>query len=43
MTENDDERLKAEIDEIMTRVDKIMEKVSRIIPDEGPDTEAEEQ
>ena len=42
MTENDDETLKAEIDEIMSRVDKIMEKVSRVIPDEGTDTEAEE-
>jgi hypothetical protein len=34
MTETDDEALKAEIDEIMDRVDAIMDNVARVIPAE---------
>jgi len=32
MTETDDEALKAEIEEIMSKVDTIMDKVARIVP-----------
>ncbi len=38
MTETDDEALKVEIDEIMSRVDMIMDKVARLIPDDTKDT-----
>ncbi|MEE4113147.1 MAG: hypothetical protein V2I40_10055 [Desulfobacteraceae bacterium] len=38
MTEADDEALKIEIDEIMSRVDMIMDKVARFIPEDTPDT-----
>jgi hypothetical protein len=34
MTETDDEALKVEIDEIMSRVDMIMDKVARFIPED---------
>ena len=34
MTETDDEALKVEIDEIMSKVDKIMDKVARFIPED---------
>jgi tetrahydromethanopterin S-methyltransferase subunit G len=33
MDTTDDEVLKAEIDEIMSRVDTIMDKVARVIPE----------
>lgn len=42
MTETDDETLKAEIDEIMNRVDAIMDKVARIIPEEKKETDGGE-
>lgn len=42
MPETDDETLKEEIDEIMSRVETIMEKVARIIPDDQPDGEGGE-
>ncbi len=42
MTNTDDEVLKAEIDEIMNRVDTIMDKVARIIPEEKKETDAQE-
>jgi len=38
MTETDDEALKIEIDEIMSRVDMIMDKVARLIPEDTKDT-----
>ena len=39
MTETDDETLKAEIDEIMNRVDVIMDKVARTTPEEAKEVE----
>ena len=42
MTETDDEALKAEIDEIMSRVDTIMDKVARIIPEDKKETTGQE-
>ena len=41
MTENDDEALKIEIDEIMSTVDAIMEKVAQVIPEENSETDAQ--
>ena len=41
MTENDDEALKIEIDEIMSTVDSIMEKVAQVIPEEQSDTDGQ--
>ncbi len=41
MTENDDEALKLEIDEIMSTVDSIMEKVAQVIPEDGPETDGQ--
>ncbi len=38
MTETDDEALKVEIDEIMSKVDMIMDKVARFIPEDTTDT-----
>jgi len=38
MTETDDEALKAEIDEIMNKVDMIMDKVARVIPEDIKET-----
>jgi hypothetical protein len=42
MSETDDETLKAEIDEIMSRVDTIMDKVARIIPEDKEETDGRE-
>lgn len=42
MTKTDDEALKAEIDEIMSRVDTIMDKVARIIPEDKKETTGQE-
>ena len=42
MTNTDDEVLKAEIDEIMNRVDTIMDKVARIIPEDKKETDGQE-
>ena len=42
MTETDDETLKAEIDEIMRRVDSIMDKVARIIPEDKEENDGGE-
>lgn len=42
MTEADDESLKAEIDEIMNRVDAIMDKVARVIPEDKAETDGHE-
>ena len=39
MAETEDETLKAEIDEIMNRVDVIMDKVARATPEEAKDVE----
>ena len=41
MTENDDEALKMEIDEIMSTVDTIMEKVAQVIPEEKPEQDGQ--
>ena len=41
MTEADDEALKAEIDEIMSRVETIMDKVARVIPEERQETDGQ--
>jgi hypothetical protein len=41
MTETDDEALKAEIDEIMHRVDAIMDKVARALPEDNEDAEGQ--
>lgn len=41
MTETDDETLKAEIDEIMGKVDAIMDKVARIIPEDRQASEGQ--
>ena len=41
MTETDDEALKAEIDEIMGKVDTIMDKVARIIPEDRQESEGQ--
>lgn len=38
MTETDDEALKFEIDEIMSKVDMIMDKVARFIPEDTKET-----
>ncbi|MCB2146499.1 MAG: hypothetical protein KQI81_08495 [Deltaproteobacteria bacterium] len=38
MTEVDDEALKAEIEEIMSKVDTIMDNVARIIPGDTKET-----
>lgn len=38
MTETDDEALKAEIDEIMNKVEMIMDKVARVIPEDIKET-----
>ncbi|BBO67724.1 hypothetical protein DSCA_16540 [Desulfosarcina alkanivorans] len=42
MTETDDEALKAEIDEIMSRVDSIMDKVARVIPEDKDENDGGE-
>ena len=42
MTETDDEALKAEIEEIMSKVDTIMDKVARIIPGDTKETNGRE-
>jgi N-acetyl-beta-hexosaminidase len=42
MTETDDEALKAEIDEIMSKVDTIMNKVAQIIPEDTKGTGGQE-
>jgi len=42
MSEPDDETLKAEIDEIMNRVDAIMDNVARVIPESQNKTEGQE-
>jgi hypothetical protein len=42
MNETDDETLKAEIDEIMNRVDTIMDKVARIIPEDENESDGGE-
>jgi len=42
MTESDDDALKAEIDEIMSRVDIIMDKVALIIPEDKRETSSQE-
>jgi hypothetical protein len=42
MTETDDEALKAEIDEIMHRVDAIMDKVAHVLPEDKEKTEGQE-
>ncbi|WP_372680543.1 hypothetical protein [Desulfosarcina sp.] len=42
MTEPDDEALKVEIDEIMTKVDMIMDKVARFIPEDTKDSNSGE-
>jgi hypothetical protein len=42
MTETDDEALKAEIDEIMSKVDTIMNKVAQIIPEDTKGTDGQE-
>jgi len=42
MTETDDEALKAEIDEIMSKVDTIMDKVARVIPEDTKETSGQE-
>ena len=42
MTATDDEALKAEIDEIMSKVDKIMDKVARVIPQDTNETNGQE-
>ena len=42
MTNTDDEVLKAEIDEIMNRVDTIMDKVARIIPEDKKEPDGQE-
>lgn len=39
MAETEDETLKAEIDDIMNRVDVIMDNVARVIPEEGNERE----
>jgi hypothetical protein len=36
MSDSDEDVLKAEIDEIMRRVDAIMDKVARVIPETPP-------
>lgn len=38
----DEEALKAEIDEIMNRVDTIMDKVARVVPEERKETDDQE-
>lgn len=38
MTETDDEALKAEIEEIMNKVDTIMDKVARMVPGDTKET-----
>ena len=42
MTETDDEALKLEIDEIMSKVDMIMDKVAQFIPEDSKDTNGHE-
>ena len=42
MPNTDDEVLKAEIDEIMNRVDTIMDKVALIIPEDKKETDGQE-
>jgi hypothetical protein len=42
MTEIDDAALKAEIDEIMSKVDMIMDKVARVIPEDTRETNGNE-
>ena len=42
MTETDDEALKAEIEQIMSKVDTIMDKVARIIPGDTKETNGKE-
>ena len=42
MTETDDETLKVEIDEIMSKVDMIMDKVARFIPEDTKETNGHE-
>jgi hypothetical protein len=42
MTENDEEALKAEIDEIMNRVDTIMDNVARVLPEQKEETDGQE-
>ena len=42
MTETDDEALKVEIDEIMSKVDMIMDKVARFIPEETDEGDGHE-
>jgi hypothetical protein len=42
MTEADDETLKFEIDEIMSKVDIIMDKVARVIPEDTKETNGHE-
>jgi hypothetical protein len=42
MNETDDEALKAEIEEIMSKVDTIMDKVARVIPGDSKETNGRE-
>lgn len=42
MTQPDEDALKAEIDEIMDRVDTIMQKVARLVPEENKENDKEE-
>jgi hypothetical protein len=42
MTETDDEALKAEIDEIMSKVARIMDKVAQVIPEDTKETAGQE-
>jgi hypothetical protein len=42
MTESDEEALKAEIDEIMNRVDAIMDNVARVLPEQKEKTDGGE-
>jgi hypothetical protein len=43
MTDTDDEALKAEIDEIMNRVDAIMDNVARVLPTDSQEFDGQEK
>jgi hypothetical protein len=42
MTETDEKALKAEIDEIMDRVDAIMDNVARVLPEQKEESDGGE-
>lgn len=42
MTEADEEALKAEIDEIMNRVDAIMDNIARVLPEQKEESDGGE-